>query len=71
VTVLRALLPVLVALVLAGCSAGDSDEAATPSEPPTADRPGSVVELENVLGLASDFRADEGKTRVILLFSPT
>ena len=68
-TVLRALLPVLAALVLAGCSAGDSDE--TPSEPPTADRPGSVVELENVLGLASDFRADEGKTRVILLFSPT
>jgi hypothetical protein len=30
-----------------------------------------VKELANILDLRSDFEADAGKTRVILLFSPT
>jgi hypothetical protein len=30
-----------------------------------------VQELDNVLALRSDFEADAGKTRVILLLSPT
>ena len=32
---------------------------------------GRSTELANVLQLRSDFEADAGKTRVILLFSPT
>jgi hypothetical protein len=60
----------LAALALGGCGGGD-DEAAPTSAPPLADRSGGVVELENVLGLAADFRADDGKTRVLLLLSPT
>jgi hypothetical protein len=60
----------LAALALAGCGGGD-DEAAPTSAPPLADSSGGVVELENVLGLAADFRADNGKTRVLLLLSPT
>jgi hypothetical protein len=60
----------LLLAALAGCGGGD-DEAATPTNPPAGERRGGIVELENVLGLAADFRADEGKTRVLLLFSPT
>jgi hypothetical protein len=59
----------LAALALAGCGGGE-DETAPASAPPATDRAG-IVELENVLGLAADFRADEGKTRVLLLLSPT
>jgi hypothetical protein len=50
-------------LVLAGCG-GSDDKAAAPE--PTA-----VQELTNVLALRSDFEADAGKTRLLLLFSPT
>jgi nitrous oxide reductase accessory protein NosL len=60
----------LAALALAGCGGGDDDAAPTPA-PPATDQSGGVVELENVLGLAADFRADEGRTRVLLLLSPT
>ncbi len=54
----------LALLALAGC--GGSETAA-----PTAGPAQNVHELANVLQLRSDFEADAGKTRVILLFSPT
>ena len=59
----RALLALL-ALGLAGCGGGDAEQAATPARD-------GVRELANVLELRSDFEADAGKTRLILLFSPT
>ena len=59
------LLLALLAVALAGCGGGG--EAAAPESAPAA----SVTELANVLQLRSDFEADAGKTRVILLFSPT
>jgi hypothetical protein len=60
----RALLLLLVA-ALAGCGGGDEPEqqAAAPDD--------DVRELANVLQLRSDFETDAGKTRVLLLFSPT
>ena len=78
----RALLLLLAALVLAGCGGGDDggeDEAAAPAEQPqtaeqpqaTTQRPGDIVDLENVLALRSDFEADAGKARVLILLSPT
>lgn len=60
----RAALLLLVA-ALAGCGGGE-DESATAT---TAD--GEVRELENLLALRSDFEADAGKPRVLLLLSPT
>ena len=63
---MRRLAPLLLAaFALAGCGGGD-DQA-----PVQAEAGDAIVELDNVLALASDFRADEGKTRVLLLFSPT
>ena len=59
-----ALLLVLAALGFAGCG---GDEAAAPQ---TTDR-GGVEELANGLDLRSAFEADAGKTRIIVLFSPT
>ena len=51
-------------LALAGCGGGDSSEkAAAPAD--------GVHELANVLDLRADFEADAGKTRLLLLFSPT
>jgi hypothetical protein len=59
-----AFLLVLLLLTLAGCgSDSGSERAATPD--------GSVRDLDNVLALRSDFEADAGKTRLLLLFSPT
>jgi ABC-type glycerol-3-phosphate transport system substrate-binding protein len=60
----RVALPVLAALVLAGCG---GDKTAT-SEPAAT---GEVRELANVLDLRAAFEADAGKPRVVLLFSPT
>jgi hypothetical protein len=67
----RPALLLLAALALAGCGGGDDAAAPTSAPPPQADRSAGIVELENVLGLAADFRADEGKARVLLLLSPT
>ena len=52
------------ALPLTGCG---GDESAAPEAGST----GAVTDLANVLQLRSDFEADAGKTRVIVLFSPT
>ena len=54
-------------LALAGCAGGDENAAAPPQTEPTA----GVQALDNLLALRSDFEADAGKTRVILLLSPT
>ena len=62
----RAALLLLAVLALAGCG---GDEDAAPAQ--TASAAGGVKQLANVLDLRSDFEADAGKTRVILLFSPT
>lgn len=67
----------LAALALAACG-GDDEEAAPPATTApaattaeTAAPADGVEELDNVLALRSDFEADAGKTRVILLLSPT
>lgn len=57
---MRRLALFVAAVALTGCGGGQ--ETAAPS---------GVRELTNVLDLRSDFEADAGKTRVVLLFSPT
>lgn len=58
----------LLLLALAGCGGDEvADPTATPAIAPTA----GVKELANILDLRSDFEADAGKTRVIVLLSPT
>jgi ABC-type glycerol-3-phosphate transport system substrate-binding protein len=55
----RALAAALLALLaLAGC--GGDDDATTP-----------VEDLTDLAALRSDFEAESGKTRVLLLFAPT
>ena len=60
-----ALLLLALLLLLGGC--GGDEETAAP-EAATTD---GVEDLTNVLALRSDFEADAGKTRVIVLLSPT
>ena len=61
------LLPLLAVVALGAC--GDS---VTREDPPLQGPPREpVTELANMLQLRSDFEADAGKTRVLLLFSPT
>jgi len=65
----RAVLLLIALLALAGCGgSGNGSENAASKPAPEA---GSVKELANILDLRSDFEADAGKTRTILLFSPT
>ena len=59
----KAALLLLLAVALAGCG-GSDDEAQAPAR-------SSVSELDNVLALRSDFEAASGKTRLLVLFSPT
>ena len=66
-----ALLLLLALLALAGCGGGDEDAAPAPAPEPAAKPADTVKELANVLDLRSDFEADAGKTRVIVLLSPT
>ena len=65
-----ALLLLLGALVLAGCG-GDETAAPDTTGPGDTTGTGGVEELANVLDLRSAFEADAGKTRLVLLFSPT
>ena len=55
----------LALLALAGC--GGSDQTGAPQSAPKD----GVRDLANILELRSDFETDAGKTRVILLLSPT
>jgi hypothetical protein len=50
-------------LGLAACGGEESQESAAPTE--------AVRDLANVLELRSDFEADAGKTRLLVLLSPT
>ena len=58
----------LLVLGLAACG-GDEEQSAPPTA--TVTPADGVEELDNVLALRSDFEADAGKTRVIVLLSPT
>jgi len=59
----RAALLLLALVALSACGGGGSDRSQASAAP--------VVDLANVLKLRADFEADAGKTRVLLLFSPT
>ena len=65
---MRRLLPVIAVAVLAACGGTSVEREDPPLQGPPRE---SVTELDNVLQLRSDFEAGAGKTRVLLLFSPT
>ena len=62
---MRGLALLLVALALAACGGDDDD--GTAGSAASAD----VEELSNVLDLRADFEEDAGKTRMVVLLSPT
>ena len=63
---LRLLALALAATMLTACGGGDGETAA-----PEPAQKARVADLTNVLQLRGDFEQDAGKTRVLLLFSPT
>jgi hypothetical protein len=64
VAAVRPLLTVLAGIVvLAGCGGSGEEEAASPA--------GGVQELASVEPLKEAFNADAGKTRLLLILSPT
>ena len=63
---MRRTILLLVTLALAACG-GDGGGTSAPEGSPGA----GVTDIANVLHLRSDFEADAGKTRVIVLLSPT
>jgi hypothetical protein len=69
------LLVALLALTGCGGSGGTVEPAATgapeASSPAPAAETGEIRDLANVLALRSDFEADAGKQRVLILLSPT
>jgi ABC-type glycerol-3-phosphate transport system substrate-binding protein len=60
---LRALAALALVLALAGCGGGD-EPAAAPAAP-------EVTDVRNVLDLRAAFEADAGRTRLLVLVSPT
>jgi ABC-type glycerol-3-phosphate transport system substrate-binding protein len=56
----------LLLFALAGCGGGGEASA-----PATTAAGGGVENLDNVLQLRAAFEADQGKTRLLVLFSPT
>jgi hypothetical protein len=63
----RSLALLVLAAALAGCGGGADRE-----DPPLQGAPReAVAELDNVLQLRSDFEAAAGRTRLLVLFSPT
>jgi ABC-type glycerol-3-phosphate transport system substrate-binding protein len=63
----RAALVLLAGLALAGCG-GDDNESGSRA---ATNARGGVESLDNVLQLRAAFEADKGKTRVLVLLSPT
>jgi ABC-type glycerol-3-phosphate transport system substrate-binding protein len=55
------------ALLAAACSSGP----AAPSGRAGGQRPAGVITLDNISTLRSLFNADDGHTRLVLIFSPT
>jgi len=63
------LLAGIVVLAAAGCGGGGSDSA-SPPEQASAARP-ALTDLKSVDTLKNDFNADAGRSRLLLIFSPT
>jgi hypothetical protein len=58
----------IVVLVVAGC--GGSGGASPPEQASPAARP-AVTDLNSIDTLKDDFNADEGRSRLLLILSPT